>query len=300
MEKKAGTSDKAVVKALTDMEKVVQKRKFYVDTKEVNKIMNVTKVDNSNKKDITKYELLKRLGELKDLSPYIPPLEEVRSCSRFIHFIKKHKRVIIRPMAEVVRMPDCVIEKIEDGYEITGDGEIVPRKLFLSDDKELAEFFKDFFNKRSQLVIQKYIKLARVEQSVCDVRIVLKRVDSKAWKCFGIEWKVGENIFILRALGKDKYTIPLKEALRKTFPIGCNYEKVMRKINELCLKSCKSLKHMGDTFNRFDFDIAIDENRRLWIIGVNHYTNLEEYKVVDYSIYNPKRRTSILYAASSH
>lgn len=287
-----------VSKAFVPPSRGIYRRDFYSGTGIVKKLMSETGEKLFNFLEFTKYDLYKIINEMDSLKDYLPPTALVEDFYSVISFIEEHDKVILKPVDISGGRGICIIDKKEESFKVKDCRKRESSEILLLGVEEFEKFFNEEINCINNYIVQKYIKLARIEYSVYDIRVVMQKGKENKWNCSGIECRVGKTNFLLTNVYKSEYSLSLVEALKKSFPIGCNYEKIMEEINELCLNICNALDKAGEHFLEFGMDIAIDEDKKLWLIEVNALPGFKGFKVMDYNTYLSIRYSPLLYAAS--
>ena len=189
----------------------------------------------------------------------------------------------------------CIIEKFDTFYKVTDYRYRLQIMSIFEDMYALERFLSlnpSFFNK---YIVQKYLNLAKIGSSRFDIRAVMQKDGTKEWGCSGIECRVSYNSHLTN-ISRGGYALALPEALERAF--AKNYDSILKEINSLCLKVCRQFDKMGHHFAEFGLDIAVDENRNVWLIEANVFPSFKGFKATDINTYYSIRYKPLLYALS--
>ncbi len=233
-----------------------------------------------------------------ELSSGIPPTEASDSWEQIKVFIDMHSKVILKPIDLSRGRGICIIEKQGSDYKVFDYRHKYPSEMILNGDEELEWFFQInplFYNK---YMIQKYIQLAQIDNSRFDIRVVMQKNEEKFWQCTGIECRVSSFGSHITNISRGGYALELDEALRLAYKSEDDIKQLTEKIHEYCLKFCKHMEKMGKHFAEFGIDIALDEDKNLWLIEANVFPSFKGFKKLDYNTYLTIRHSPLLYALS--
>lgn len=274
---------------------VIYRRDFHSDPDLIKRLVKYTGGRLFNSYRFTKYELydfIKLNGELKK---YLPPTEYALEFDQIKEFINQHQKVILKPIDLSRGRGICIIEKIDNQYKVIDFRCKQPTVYKLYNDDLIENFFEvyqDLFNK---YLIQKYIPLSTIGNSPFDIRVVMQKRPDQEWGCTGIECRVSNNGYLTN-ISRGGYALPLGEAIRQAY--NMDDELLVEGINELCRKFCLYMDTAGEHFAEFGLDIAIDADKRLWLIEANVFPSFKGFKKMDPEIYLSIRYTPMFYALS--
>lgn len=274
---------------------VIYRRDFHSDPDLIKRLIQYTGERLFNSYRFTKdelYDFIKLNGELK---AYLPPTEYSLEFDQIRKFIHCHNKVILKPVHLSRGRGICIIEKIGSKYKVVDFRPKTPIIYELYNDELLENFFEVYQDLFDKYLIQKYISLSKIGNSPFDIRVVMQKRPDTEWGCTGIECRVSNNGYLTN-ISRGGYALPLNEALRKAF--ATDDELLSKQINELCRKLCLYLDNSGEHFAEFGLDIAIDTDKRLWLIEANVFPSFKGFKKIDPNIYLAIRYTPMLYASS--
>jgi glutathione synthase/RimK-type ligase-like ATP-grasp enzyme len=277
---------------------VIYRRDFHTDPKVEKKLADAVDGKMFNSWRFTKFYLYKYVKQSRKLSKYLPTTELSKNNEQVIKFIEQNNDVILKPTHLSRGRGICIINKEDDGYKVSDYRKKEAVEIKLKDKNALKDFFdknNDFFSK---YLIQRHLKLAKIDGASFDIRVVMQKEQINEWKCTGIECRVAAKKTLVTNISRGGYALTLDEALKGAFPDDEEGQgRIKEQIQMLCRKLCRSLEDTGHHFAEFGMDIAADEDGNLWIIEVNVFPSFKGFKEMDYETYLDIRHTPILYAA---
>lgn len=275
---------------------VIYRRDFHTDPDIISKLVEYTGGRLFNSCRLTKYELFDFIRQNSELNQYLPPTELSMNLEQVIKFIDSHNKVILKPIDLSRGRGICIIEKIDCSYQITDYRSKQPVVWFYHDQEALKEFFDTNTNLFDKYLIQKYLALAKIGESLFDIRVVMQRQKDKTWACTGIECRVSCPNSHLTNISRGGYALCLDEALHQAF--DSEHELLSRKVKEISHKFCDYMDTLKEHFAEFGLDIAIDLDKNLWFIEANVFPSFKGFKSMDFLNYLSIRYTPLLYALS--
>lgn len=277
---------------------VIYRRDFHSSPDIIKRLIEVTKGRMFNSWRFTKLYLYRYIKRDKELSEYLPPTELSRSYEQVKAFIDSNKGAILKPIDLSRGRGICFIKKYGNVYKISDYRYRITKEIEVTGSESLRSYFdsnKEFFNR---YLIQKRLSLARINGSCFDIRVVMQKDKTLKWKCTGIECRVAAKGSLLTNISKGGYALSIDEAFREAFSEDEeDNEKLKQQLDDLCHKLCIKLDDMNQHFAEFGLDIAVDEDKNLWIIEANVFPSFKGFKRMDYETYLNIRYTPILYAS---
>jgi hypothetical protein len=275
---------------------VIYRRDFHSDAALIKKLIEYTGGRVFNSYRFTKYELYDIIGENENLRKYLPPTELIVNYEQIKKFIDTYPKVILKPIDLSRGRGICVIEKIDSVYKITDYRYKHPIVSALYDNESLENYFSLNQSFMSKYLIQKYLPLARVSNSLFDVRVVMQKQKDKSWVCSGIECRVSGGNSHLTNISRGGYALTLSEALYQAF--SKDYDMLPKMIDDFCKEFCAFMDTQGEHFAEFGMDIAVDTSKNIWLIESNVFPSFKGFKKTDRQTYLNIRYTPLLYALS--
>lgn len=274
---------------------VIYRRDFHSSPEYIEKLAEITEGRLFNSYRFSKMELYDYLIKDEELKELLPATELSVNFQQVEKFIDRYQKVILKPIDLSRGRGMCVIEKFASFYQITDYRNKIPSTSILDSESALRQFFdqnKGFFHK---YLIQKYLHLAKIGTSIFDIRVVMQKHAGRIWGCTGIECRVSNNIHLTN-ISRGGYALTLQKTLEKAFEK--DEDGLAEKIDLFCHKICDQMDQMGHHFAEFGMDIAVDEQKNIWLIEVNVFPSFKGFEKTDYDTYLKIRFTPLLYALS--
>lgn len=277
---------------------VIYRRDFHTHPDMLKRLIQVSKGRLFNSWRFSKFFLYQYLQKDNELKKYLPATELMTGYGQVKKFIGKHGKVILKPVNLSRGRGICIIEKDAENYKVhdyRGDGNAIST---ICNEQRFDGFLRKnsfFFNR---YIIQQHLSLAKVDDSVFDIRVVMQKDSELKWGCTGIECRVAGKDSMLTNISRGGYALPIEEAFEKAFPGNQDNEKMIKELHLLCFKMCTSLDKMGHHFAEFGIDIAVDKDRKFWIIEANVFPSFKGFKKMNYETYLSIRYAPMIYAAS--
>jgi len=277
----------------------IYSRCFHHAPKIVEKLSLVTDGKLFNSHRFTKLELFDHVNLDKDLAKNLPPTEASQSYEQIKKFIDTHTNVILKPIGLSRGRGICVIEKIDSYYMVFDYRSRNCSKILLEGSDALLDFFNNNTGFFKRYLIQKCLRLAKIDNRKFDIRVVMQKRDPGCWSCTGIECRVSSPDKHLTNISRGGYPFPLDEALTLAFDADINtVQKITEEIHNYCFQFCKHMDKMGKHFSEFGMDIALDEDKNIWLIESNVLPSFKGFKKMDNDAYLAMKYSPLLYALS--
>ena len=278
---------------------VIYARNFRHTPEIVEKLSLITGGKLFNSHRYTKLELFDHVKLDNDLAKNLPPTEASQSYDQLKKFIDTHNNVILKPIGLSRGRGICVIEKTDSFYKVFDYRSRNSSKILLKGNDALLDFFNNNTGFFKRYLIQKCLRLAKIDNRRFDIRVVMQKKDRGCWSCTGIECRVSSPNKHLTNISRGGYPLPLDEALTLAFNADFNMvQKITEEIHNYCFHFCKHMDKLGKHFSEFGMDIAIDEDKNIWLIESNVLPSFKGFKKMDYDVYLTMRYSPLLYALS--
>lgn len=217
-----------------------------------------------------KWEMYSCLVQDTGISAHLPQTILYTKPEDIICFMDEHPCVYVKPIY---------------GYKGIGIIKIYKNKNFISvlfkqDDNNIrADFSKIdeayiFFDnnlKTREYIVQKMLDITFENNQVVDFRLVLMKNQYGEWENLGMYGRVGspDNIVSNRSCGGrvEKDIFVLKQIYKFSHDEALLYKTQM---SVIAVEAAKALDKSGLSMGRYGIDLAIDKNRNIWIIEMNH------------------------------
>lgn len=129
-------------------------------------------------------------------------------------------------------------------------------------------------------IVQQRIPLAQIEKRPFDLRIVVRRKKRNAsWIVTGMFAKVAEEGYVVTNVSSQM--IPVDQAIEYSYMKSNSTQKLIKKINKICLSAAKHLSVYYPT-NIIGFDIGLDYDAHVWIIEANFKPSMKPFLLIKY------------------
>ncbi|MBL4936826.1 YheC/YheD family protein [Clostridium sp. YIM B02515] len=251
------------------------------------------------KNRVTKYDLYEIISDREELSQFLPPAQIFEDFEQFMEFIERYEKIVLKPQ-NISEKNICIIEKLGDNFRVTDCRRKKKIKSILTSEVDLESYLNKLEENYKNYILQKYIKLAKVEEDLFDLRFVMKKITQGDWNLKGIEYSVAGNNFVFTNVLNRNFKFHLKEAVKSYYPLHFDLNETMNKANRLCLKACKAIEEASNYSEELGFDIGIDEENKLWLVEINIFDSFKKFSVVDYKTYLSVDYTPLLYTVSAY
>lgn len=178
--------------------------------------------------------------------------------------LKKYDAVIVKPINGSGGKGVMRVRKLGGRYEIRyGD-----HKRSVSRLHSAYNFVKK--KKKSSVIVQRYIRLARIGKRPLDLRVMVQRKSRKSgWKITGKLAKVaGKGYIITNVRRSGGKVMSAASAVRKSDIRGTS-ARVLREADRISLLAASRLSRNYSFIHNVGMDIGVDRNGKVWIIEAN-------------------------------
>lgn len=216
-----------------------------------------------------KHEVLLREDKLKSHLPETYPL----SRETIEKMLDKHPTVYLKPSLGgggrgILRVKyshnRCLLEDQRSGVRP------LPRK-------QLYNYVARRVKGRNYLV-QQGIQLIQWNGRPIDFRCLLYKKDGK-WTYLGTMGKVAAARYYTTNLCRGGQAVTLQKALKHSLGFtATECERMEHKLKQLCMDTASCLNRFFPNITQLGLDIAVDQQRRLWILEANTKPRYELYR----------------------
>lgn len=216
-----------------------------------------------------KWEMYNWLSKVPDLKSHLPETIIYRKPEDILNFLKKYSAAYIKP---IFGLKGKGIIKI---LKNNGDFEVQTRindqnYAFDFNNYNKMIFFLEKKLKKDNFLVQQPLNIIFNNSSI-DFRIILDKDQSANWRLSGIYGRKGvyRSIVSNRSSGGKVIfgNVMLKEIFQLTDKEADDY---CKNIFEIAVKAALSIDKLGFNYGKYGIDIAIDKNKKIWIIEMNN------------------------------
>ncbi|WP_339158158.1 YheC/YheD family protein [Paenibacillus sp. FSL W8-0186] len=232
----------------------------------MNKVDNKQRTRSESK--WAKYQILK---SLPDLAPYLPATQRFTRRNLW-QFIAKYGTVMLKPTLGHSGYGIIQVSRLEK-YRYALQKE--DRKIILDGKQAVYEQIDKMILDQSYLVQQR-IPLAQIEKRPFDIRVVVSRANKDtARKIKGMFAKVAEEGYVITNVASQ--VIPVKQAIESSNLKPDSIQKLIRKIELVCLVAARYLCSFYPSQNMIGLDIGLDRDAQVWIIEANFKPSMKPF-----------------------
>ncbi len=215
-----------------------------------------------------KLEAYGRIFNIKNFNNYLIPYSRINSLDTIFYFLETFNKIIIKPIKGSFGKNIIYIGKtLSNNYEV-----IKENKKHTISHNEISEAFKNFPLKK--FLVQRYINSCTPEGFPFDIRVHLFKNKQFKWEIGKILVRIGRSLVTNFSSGGSGCELP--EFLSRYYD-----KKTCKELNEELEKLCLSFapqfeETLESNLNELGLDLAMDENKKFWIIEVN--VNLINYR----------------------
>lgn len=242
-----------------------------------------------------KWEFYSLLKDNEYLVRFLPETEllTVANLSKFLH---QYRKVILKPkklsrgrgITIITRTPDETLE-IHDFRRFND---------FTISESQLEDYLINGKYLESEYIIQPFLKLAKVNDSPWDIRVVMQKNAQNQWVCNGIECRLAPKGKMITNISGGGRALYLKEAVELAFGDEADTRLIEKDIHSISIEFCKMMDLTGYHYAEFGLDIALDQEQHYWFIEANVRPTFNGFKRLDEQIYKQICYEPILYSAS--
>ncbi|WP_102347301.1 YheC/YheD family endospore coat-associated protein [Bacillus sp. Marseille-P3661] len=231
-----------------------------------------------NNKTFNKWEMYQWLSTNETVNCYLPPTLLYQHPMDLIQFISTYNCVYLKPLTGMMGRQIIKVTKKDDSYEVSTSKN---KKLHLHSTNELMDYCKQSLIP-NKYIIQKALDLTIIEDHMIDFRVVIIKNKVGDWEYVGSIARYGtfKGIVSNYAAGGKLYNP--QQLLQLAFNISeeeaSNLENQMAIV---AIKAAAELEKYDIQFHKYGVDIALDINRQIWLIEMNHrYLSDSVFKLI--------------------
>jgi D-alanine-D-alanine ligase-like ATP-grasp enzyme len=162
-----------------------------------------------------------------------------------------------------------------------------PNKKGIKGKKNLEQYLQKQKKGKRSYIVQYCIPLARVNKKPIDFRYIVQRKGKKSeWVITGKYGKIARTGLITTNLKKGARVVTVKKALQKSNVKYSNLNKLTTDMDWLTLNAVNCLTSSFPNRTIWGFDLAVDENGKVWIIEANSLPGVRGFRFLsDLSMY---------------
>lgn len=217
-----------------------------------------------------KWTLYQHLARKPAIRPYLPPTMLYRRFDDLRRELMVRKTVFLKPIHGTGGRNILRIERKAPGvYAVRGrmkDRRIIPeRRVNLLQLRAMVIAKKP----ANRFIIQQAIDLQLKNGSVHDYRMLVQKNGKGAWEVTGCAGRVGPAGSVTSNLHGGGRAVPMMKLLTHWFKSARLARKTAEEIYAFGLLMGETLESIFGRMCEFGLDIAVDQNRNIWLLEVN-------------------------------
>jgi hypothetical protein len=220
---------------------------------------------------LAKWETINAIRQNENLTSLIPQTIQCNSAKDVENVLKKYSSAYLKPDAlSKGKGIYKITKKTNNQYKVEYRTSEENHVLTLKEIENLEQLLNRYSETGGGYIIQKEINKALFRGNPFDLRLLFQKDYSGTWKISGIAARIaakGSIITSPRSGGiVEDFSVVLKEIFREDSSIKDGiYDKLICFGREICI----SIEKMFGDCVELGLDMAIDINRRIWVIEVN-------------------------------
>jgi hypothetical protein len=223
-----------------------------------------------NEAIISKWRVYQLLAKEDELKPYLPYTKKYISPQEVLNLADSWQTVFLKPFNRSFGRGIYEIRLYNGNYTLrTRIKRENHNKIFGAN--ELEAYLLNNIG-RSRYILQQTLNLKFKNNRVIDYRLYLTKNHTGEWQCTGWIAKNGAPNSIVSNRSNGGTVEPADETLQKSFGLTIEEAELLKqKVFSIACKAADCLeKKSGKMFGYFGVDMALDTNKNIWIIEMNH------------------------------
>lgn len=273
---------------------VLYRRNFHLRDEQLANLVTSTGGRVFNSVRLGKWQMHQLLQRDPDLAPFLPETVPADDPEAVLALCRKHGTVLLKPDSLSRGRGMKVLRSVGEGFvaqNLRGGTSGDPIDLSPA---EAAQWLRGL---RRRYLAQQFLQLAQVGGSPFDIRAVMQRDASAAWRCTGIECRVAGTGQLITNLARGGYPLLLKEAVERAFGPGQDMEAWHRQVEELGVRFCRQLDAFDYHFGEWGLDLAAEPSGRLWFLEANVLPGFKGFARLDPAHYLEIKSQALHYAS---
>lgn len=248
---------------------VIYRRAFNVSNEVVDRLNKAVGGKIFNSRRYSKWQMYQMLKKNETLKEYLPETARLKGNEILGKFLNKYTNVILKPIGLSRGRGICIMRKVNDKVFIRDyrDGTRMMESTFT--ENEAIEYIEGRKFHEKRYIIQPYIKLAKINGSPWDVRVVMQKDVNNEWNCHGIECRVAGMGDLVTNISRGGKALSLSEAVNQSFGPVTNISIIKGTLVKICKLLSEVLEGEDENLAELGIDIAMDVDQNFWIIESN-------------------------------
>lgn len=211
--------------------------------------------------EMGKWALWKFFASVRSIRSHLPETNILTRTS-LERFLSKHRTVYVKPNYGQCGYGVIKVRVSSKGYAFIREHGNVVRC------KSLDELFSKIKSPYVQ-IIQKSIKLAKIHDRPCDIRVLMMRNARRKWQCVGMLTKVAGDGWIITNKRGNGTVLTVEETMQQSLGMDdTEIQTVKDEMKKLGYAICKRFDDYN-LYRQIGIDMGIDRDGNIWIIEEN-------------------------------
>ncbi|MCR2802550.1 YheC/YheD family endospore coat-associated protein [Paenibacillus soyae] len=228
-----------------------------------------------------KLTIYQALLEDDALAPYLPRTTPYTADALRNRLPERKSGLVLKPAAGMQGRGLVHISLAALSGELLARGRTGSNRRFsrsFAEITELSGWLKPFM-RGSAFLIQPYLVLRDIENRPFDIRVLLQKDGSGAWKLTGMAARRGESGSLTSNLHGGGAAISAGRLLETNFGKP-EAERLYRKIHTICGHTAKRLEDSFGRFGELAFDFGIEPSGKLWLLEANSKPGRDAFRQI--------------------
>jgi glutathione synthase/RimK-type ligase-like ATP-grasp enzyme len=209
-----------------------------------------------------KLYVYKKVKTENEFAEYLIPTKRIQRGKQVLSYLKKHSKIVMKPMSGNKGKDIYFIEQIEDDFISILYGKELKRITT----QELVDHVKGKI--KNKYIMQPFIECKTKSGLVYDFRLHVQKNENKHWVITLIYPRINGNGKLTSNISSGGFRGELTSFLDQEF--GQESPQVYHLLQNFALSFSKHLDQIYNcSFDELGIDVGIDINRKLWIYEVN-------------------------------
>ncbi|UTR10151.1 YheC/YheD family protein [Evansella sp. LMS18] len=223
-----------------------------------------------------KYDMYLAMKSNSQLASYLPETKPW-SQDAFLSMLDKYKSIVVKPNNGSLGREIYFVDKKKTKYQIR----VNKKRLFYKNIDDVCAYMEDAI-KDNKFIIQKEVKLAKIDSRRFDFRIIVQRkTRKKPWQVTGIIARRGGKGYKVTNRSRRGEALHLDEVMKKLNITGQAKTALVEEIKKVSLEASQTLGKAFPKQRIFGVDIGMDQQGNLHIFELNRWPLLGGFRSLE-------------------
>ncbi|BAU27862.1 YheC/D-like protein [Aneurinibacillus soli] len=217
-----------------------------------------------------KWEMHQWLQTTPKVEPYLPETTLYKDPEDLYEMLKNHQHVYVKPTLGRLGQGVVTCSLHHYGVSVRFQDHHGNHRLVLSTPPEFYSFFKKRLSPE-EYIIQQSLSLLSTDQRIVDFRLMLVKDQCGKWSNTGLFSRYGAKNSIVSNITAGGYARWGQDTLVDL--LDSSYEEAQKweeQMTGIAVDAAEVMESYGIHAGNLGFDLAIDQNRKLWLLEINN------------------------------